>query len=202
MELEDIKGRLSSDLFAKSADATVVVSIEKEISKLDGRIARRKVYGTITLALSAAFFVLVAWGAYRMDFPGLAISGILISVATLLIGIVALHRMQYVPSRTGLTVFEAQREQLLQVRREITFYRRYSPWFFAGVTLGGALLCIGVLGEVDELAWSPLLSNLAMPLIIAVVSMGIALRTNRDHIRSQLQPLETRLRENVDSMAP
>jgi hypothetical protein len=99
------------------------------------------------LVLSAGFFVLVAWLAWRMHASTTAVAGILICVGTFLAGLVALHKMQHVPSAQGLTVAAAQRERLRQVRREIVFYRSYSPWVFAGLVIGAALLGIGTFAQ-------------------------------------------------------
>ena len=200
MELEQLKRRISANLGKRHCEPRVTASITAEIAALNARIVRRKIYGTITLAISAAFFVAMAWVAYRMNASIIAITGILVCVGTFVVAVAALHRMQYRSSPAGQTVLEAQQAQLLQVRREIVFYRRFSPWFFVGATFGAGLLCAGVLGDANDIPWSSRLLSLFIPVTIMAVSIGFALKANRDHIRSQLDPLESRLRENVDAM--
>lgn len=201
MELDNLKKWLASQMQSTDADMGLASRIEDEIAGLNKNIMRRKMYGTLTLVLCSVAFSLLAYTVVRIGYPATAVAGIVVCVMTFLAGLVALHKMQFVSPDQALTVFESQQEHLRQVQREIVFYRKYSPYFFVGVSVGGALIAIGSLGSTGELASALRNPSVILPLVIAIASMAFAIKSNRDHIRTKLKPLERRVRENLEAIS-
>ena len=201
MELDSLKSRLHKRLFSSDSDITLNLNIEDEMASLDKRIKRRKLYGTITLSVCSIGLALFAYFAYLIGFPMTSVIGIAVCIATVLAGLVALHATQSVRSDPTLTVSESLRSQLQKVRREIAFFRRFPLYFLIAITIGGALIVVGIVASLTHIESPVVLMNSLVPFVIAAACMHLEIRNCRKHVEDRLLPLQSKLCEDIEAIS-